>query len=46
VSLATITFTPKCSTIAEEHYEQQEKEKKAVIYAPKAVTTIHMEYLL
>ncbi|GAB1477193.1 hypothetical protein MASR2M70_20310 [Bacillota bacterium] len=43
---AAITFTPESPTIAEKDNEQQEKEKKAVIYAPKAVTTIHMEYLL
>jgi hypothetical protein len=43
---ATITITPESSAIAEEHYEQQEKEKKAVINAPGTVTTVHMEYLL
>ncbi|HQC82756.1 MAG TPA: hypothetical protein PLD22_05460 [Bacillota bacterium] len=43
VMSATITVAPEYSAIAEEYYEQQEKEKKAVINAPKTVTTVHME---
>jgi hypothetical protein len=43
---ATITIAPEYSAVAEEYHEQQEKEKKAVINAPKTVTTVHMEYLL
>lgn len=43
VMSATITIAPEYSAIAEEYYEKQEKEKKAVINAPKTVTTVHME---